>query len=518
VVISTFDTASKAVRRAMPGDLAAAMIIVIPPALAYLVRITLYSSVPADEAEWLVSAQTWRWSYDVLHPSLNVWLGRIVQLAVGGGYYSLLALKFSVLSGFYLFTYLSARHVLGPGLGALAVTTAPMGMVYVAWEPLMSYTHSVLVLFFCSFSLYALIRLAERQSYVWYGVFGLALALGVMSKYQFLAFIGSLGLALIWSPAWRAVVISPRIVLSIFIFMVISLPQFAAQLPHLEQMRSTDEVALAFKGAQGFLRDRIAGTGSMIEAFLSFSLPAVGLIPLWFFKDMRQPAVAADAPVQRLRDLFWRWFAIMAAGYWLVVVILGITYTRTHHLYFVSLVTFPLVLEAIVRGAPQGKLARFCVLMLALQGAALGALVVRAYAESAHCVKCRTHMPYRDYADQLRNQGFEDGTIVSFSTDFLDIGENLKHHFPHARVFSVKWPKTYPRPSADAETCLILWDQGRAPDMLSVLSDRVVAPLRAAVPADADAGIVSAPVHLSGRPATPLGFVLLPAGNAVCPR
>ena len=502
----------------VPWDRLALAAAIVPFLVAYIIRVGFYVSVPADEAEWLVSTQTWRLAYEPLHPPLGVWVGRLVQLAVGGGYSTLLAVKFAVLAGFIWFVYLTARRVMGPGAAAFATAVAPMGMVFVAWEPLLSYTHSLFLLFFCSVTLYVLVRLYDRPSWLWYALLGFSLSAGILSKYFFLLFTGGLLAAALWAAPWRRLVVTPKILAPVVIVLAVCGPHFWHQAGVFDDILSADEVSVAFRDQSSFFADRLAGLGSFFEAFFSFSLPAIVLIPLWFLSVVRQaplPDLAARAAP--LRGLMWRWWVVLLGGYVLGIILFGVTYTRTHHLYFLGLATFPLMLEVFVRGASARRFVWFAGLMVALQSVAVTALIVRAYTDVETCGKCHVHMPYDKIADDLRAAGFSGGTIVSYSTPFVDIGENLMPSFPDARVFSLKWPGTYPPPIAERQACVVVWDAGRAQNMYAALTGKAIAPLLAPVPADAAHGVIERPLHRSQRLATGIGYALMPPGQRVCP-
>lgn len=499
-------------------DRAALAAAVIPFLLAYIIRVTHYVGAPADEAEWLVSTQSWRLAYEHLHPPLGVWLGRLVQLAFGGGLYTLLVLKFSILGGFIWFGYLTARRIMGPSAAALATAVAPMGMVFVAWEPLLSYTHSLFMLFFCMVSLYVLVRLREHPTALWYALLGVSLSCGVLSKYYFIVFSAGLFAAALWATPWRRLLLDGKTFITLAVVLVACAPHFVYQFGFVEDMRGAEEVALAFRDQSSFFADRLAGFGSFAEAFFSLLLPAIALIPLWFFPVFRQAPnpdlVVRSAPV---RGLVWRWTAVLVVGYLLGVLIFGLTYIRTHHLYFLGLTTFPLMVEAYVRGASARRFAWFAGLMVVLQMVAVLALVVRSYTDVEDCGKCHMYMPYDEIADDLRAQGFSGGTIVSYSTSIIDIGENLKQYFPRSRVFSVKWPAAYPRPRDEAAACVVVWDADRVPGMYQRLTKQKVEPLLAPISGDVAHGVIRRTLHGSERPAIGIGYAVMPVGQQICP-
>src|SRR3546814_14020854 len=96
---------------------------------------------------------------------------------------------------------------------------------------------------------------------------------------------------------------------------------------------------------------------------------------------------------------------------------------REHYMFM--LMPLPLLLFALL---PEEKLHRwrstaFCGVLAALAVVALLALAAQAMVEAVDCSKCRMIMPWRVYAERLRDAGFGHGTVVSYDSHYPRAGD-----------------------------------------------------------------------------------------------
>ena len=69
---------------------------------------------------------------------------------------------------------------------AVVAALAPLAMYYVAWDAVLNYSNTVLLLPACTATFYCRLRLQRDPRLRWYCAFGLALGIGVMSKDNYL--------------------------------------------------------------------------------------------------------------------------------------------------------------------------------------------------------------------------------------------------------------------------------------------------------------------------------------------
>jgi 4-amino-4-deoxy-L-arabinose transferase-like glycosyltransferase len=204
----------------------------VPVALALLAAWMLLQAVlhaiaaPAaglDEAELLVTSQ-WLALGESSQPPLYSWLQHGVFAATGISILSLAMLKEALLFGAFLAFYGASRIVLGRAGWALAATLALFLIPQIVWESQRTLSHSVLALCLAAVSLLMFLRVLRDGRLGDYALFGLAVGLGLLSKYNFAAFAAALVVAgTIHAPS-RSRVLSWRFGVALAIAGVVVLP------------------------------------------------------------------------------------------------------------------------------------------------------------------------------------------------------------------------------------------------------------------------------------------------------
>jgi 4-amino-4-deoxy-L-arabinose transferase-like glycosyltransferase len=166
-----------------------------------------------DEAEILVTSQVLSLG-DGAQPPLYVWLYTAVSSLFGISILTLAVFKHALLALAFVFFYLASRLVLAEPLRALGATIALFLFPQVAWEVQRTLSHSVLALCLGCAALYLFLRLLRDGKVADYVLFGLAVGLGLLSKYNFAVLALALLLAALLYPAWRTRVLTWRSLLA----------------------------------------------------------------------------------------------------------------------------------------------------------------------------------------------------------------------------------------------------------------------------------------------------------------
>lgn len=178
--------------------------------LLWALRAFLFPGTGADDAEQLVHSQTWAWGYGPRNPPLFTWLVIGAQQVFGITVASVVFVKFTLLGGALLLLYRIARRMLGDErLAALAVL-APLGFYYVAWDIVFNFTHTAMLTFGVCLTVQAFLSLAERPDWRRYLVFGAAVGIGALAKYNYLIFLGAFLAAALTDPALRRTVLDRK--------------------------------------------------------------------------------------------------------------------------------------------------------------------------------------------------------------------------------------------------------------------------------------------------------------------
>ena len=438
-------------------------------ALVFAVRVLLLPAASQDDAEQLVFAQTLAGGYNPSQPPLYTWLVRLSEGIFGPTILAVAAVKFACLGLIYVFLYLTAREVFGnrPGdrLDAALAGLSPLALYYVAFDALFNYSNTMVMAAACAGTLYALVRVEKSGSTLAYGGLGLAVGLGLMSKYGYGVFIAALIVACLAEPAFRARLLSVRLLLSLAVAVLVCLPHLIWLVGGGVDLAGALEARLSGVDEGGYLVRVGTGLVKLGNAVISFLFP---LFIVWLVLFPRAWRRLPDVPpgsakYKRLFEVFFiAAVALIAAG----IVIFGITRVRNHYMFI--LLAAPIYFFIRVRAAGVGDLPRqiFAVFLGVATVAFVTIVFARFLSGPQLSKKPYFNVPYAALAQQIRAGGFTRGTIVAGFRRY-QIGGNFRVHFPGSRVLSTKYPYYVPptpasssrvSPGKPAGQCLLVWD------------------------------------------------------------
>ncbi|SIR03292.1 ArnT family glycosyltransferase [Maribacter ulvicola] len=230
------------------------------------------SALELEDAEQAYYSQWLRWGYDD-QPPLYTWLQYGFNSIFGVG-----KLAFSMLRGvlfagtlllLYQFAGLRIKEADTSKLAVLALVLIP---VYIDFT-FRRLSHTSLLCLCVVASYYTIQLLIAQKSFLNYFFLGLVVGVGMMSKYNYAFFLVTFALVALWDKELRAVVFSPKILLSVFISTLIVTP-------HAYWLLGPDEF-------QTFLASSVEEKIGIKEAESGFSLLPVliylkGLFALMF--------------------------------------------------------------------------------------------------------------------------------------------------------------------------------------------------------------------------------------------
>ena len=177
-------------------------------------RLLLSSALTADDAREAVLAQSLQWGYQARQPPLYNWLTWGAFRLLGPGLLALTLLKYAVLVLAFWLVYLTGRRILrDPRLATIGAFSFLL-VVPIGWTIHEALTHSITVLAACAGTVYALVRLEERPAPGAYAWLGLAVGLGLLSKFTYVLFLAALALAALTVDRYRARLLRPAIVIT----------------------------------------------------------------------------------------------------------------------------------------------------------------------------------------------------------------------------------------------------------------------------------------------------------------
>jgi lipopolysaccharide core galacturonosyltransferase RgtB len=407
--------------------------------LHVLTRSFVSSNLQLDEAEQLVVTQQWRLGYGS-QPPLYDWLQKAMFTALGVNVFALSLLKNTTLFAAYAFTYFAAREILTkPSLAALAAASM-LFIPQLAWESQRDQSHLVLATACAAATLFTFLRLLKTNSTKWYALFGVTMAAGLLSKYNYLLLPASLICACLITPGFRRAIITWKIFVALGVCVVVSSPHLIWALQNKAAVASQSNkflitAAMAPSSASaGILQVLKAYFGMLIAPLLIYS-------PLLLKRSKTH-----DPFLSLLTKTFLCGFTLLLAA----VIISHVTYLRDRWVQPL-LFAVPILLVGLVREQLTTKSTK---LLFALSAVvALTVLTAINITVIGANVLNRPHnlnIPYPALAAELRAAGFDNGTIIA---NGFFLGGNLKNQFRQSHVIVPELDD----PNPPTRPALIIW-------------------------------------------------------------
>jgi 4-amino-4-deoxy-L-arabinose transferase-like glycosyltransferase len=298
-----------------------ALVVAAYAAAQVVLRLLIGPALELDEAEAMVNARRLAWGYGP-QPPLYFWLQWAFFRLLGESLLALALLKAALLGGTVLvLLHLLAREGAGSAAGPAALSLGLLPQI--SWEAQRALTHSVLALLMAVIAAALFVRALRSgrlADHLWLGV---ALGLGILSKFNFAAWPLGLLAAAVVLPEWRGR-LRPRLLLASGALTAV------ATAPALLWIARNPEAGLASQGKLGMAPDgglaaRIEGTGMMALAVLGFAsllLVAVGALAA------RRGGRPAPPPAAELLRLLLAAAVASLGLVWLGLLVSGTTEVR----------------------------------------------------------------------------------------------------------------------------------------------------------------------------------------------
>lgn len=170
------------------------------------------TSLGLDEAEMMLTARTLEWGYGP-QPPLYSWLQHAAFALFGETVFALALVKNALLCLAYLVLFRLFRNYYDnepAGLAAGSLLLLPQ----IAWESQRALSHSVLAAALVAVTLASFARLCKKPDISSYLLFGLSVALGALSKFNYLFFLVALLIAALSLQSTRSLILTPKILLT----------------------------------------------------------------------------------------------------------------------------------------------------------------------------------------------------------------------------------------------------------------------------------------------------------------
>jgi 4-amino-4-deoxy-L-arabinose transferase-like glycosyltransferase len=481
-------------------------------------RLALSSTLTADDAREAVLAQSLQWGYQARQPPLYNWLAWAAFRLLGPGLFSLTVLKYAVLVAAFWLVYLTARRVLDDARLAALGAFSFLLVAPISWTIHEALTHSVTVLAACAGTVYALIRLDRSAVPRDYALLGLAVGVGLLSKFTYVVFLAAVGLAALSVDRFRARVLRPGIVITGLVAALLVLPYALWFVGHGHDLGGIYAREVRIGGARGWGRQARAGLGYIARFLVSYVAPIALALGVCFPAVYRRlPDESRRAAGGRLIGWLLIWMLVLLTGAALVG---GLSFLKARWLIpgFFLVPLYGLWRVDRQGAARPGRARALAAILVLAEVAAAGFLAARVVGAAHFRRAYPMNEPYAAVAAELERRGFTGGTIVA---GFGTIAGNLAVQLPHARVLHTEYPGFVPPAGAPGQ-CLLVWDRhlgrgdGARPDAPPADVLQLAAALDVALTGTEPVGVVEAPYLYDRARIRRVHYILFPDGAGRC--
>ena len=489
----------------------------------FLMRAFLFTGADADDSEQLICMQNWALSCGPRNPPLFTWIGILVQPLFGPKIAAVIFVKFLIVGACLFLLYRASKLVLQDRALAALVALSPIGIYYFAWDASFHYTHSVMVAFAVCLTFYMLLLLERRRDLLAYILFGVSIAVGALSKFNYLLFLAGLLVAMTTDRDLRRLLLDWRMLVSAAIGLVLASPYYVWLWNHRGWASALAKDRFTPGGASDNILN-LAGLGELVISTANFLLPLV-IFLLLFFPRAWGRAGSGPAVSTRYRRLLEFTFLAMLAITLVGVFALNASRIRSHYMFVLILFPLLIIARAQAAGASARAFNLYATTLVVFAVIVPAGVMVKYAIDPLRGSKAYYHVPYAELSAKLRDAGFTNGTIMGDSLGYPLAG-NFLPYFPDSQIVNLldlqlELPKNIELaravPTLEGETqgkCLLLWTPDNDGFRKQVMIDRAKKLLDADLPADVPAHALTAEFQ-NGRGRTiTFEYILVPGiGN-----
>ncbi|HXV30706.1 MAG TPA: glycosyltransferase family 39 protein [Sinorhizobium sp.] len=366
--------------------------------LCIVLRLVVSDSLEIDEADQAFQSQVLRLGYGAQPPFYN-WLQYGLSQLFGASLATMTILKNGLLFLCCLFYGLAARTILAdrrlPAMAILGVLSLPT-IFLLAQRDL---SHTVAALFAVSLFLYGFLRTLTQPSLFSYLLTGIAVGIGLISKYNFVLIPVAAILAILPERDLRARIFDWRVLAAIVVAGAIALPHGLWVLENLQAASSGTLREMKEREAEGRFLQTFHGISALASAIIGGSLVTLLLFGL-AFRDKVRLIWQAESRWTRITG---RMLALCFLAVLLIVLGLAATHVREKWLVL-YLVLLPLYLCLKIEAAkidPARGFKRFAPLVVSVIVSVLVIVSARAVVRPWFGDYSRLNIPYAAFVEAV---------------------------------------------------------------------------------------------------------------------
>lgn len=399
----------------------------------FSVRLSLPSGLRFDESQQAFFSQWLAWGYDSQPPLYN-WIQAIVVALFGLSLATLSATKNLMLFGVYASYYALARSLMRDKALAVVAVFSLFTMPQMVWEAQRDLTHSVIEMMMVCLTLLSTVWTIRKPGYIAYGLTGVAIGLGLLTKYNYAVIAAALFIAVAAHPIGRKRLLDWRIILTLAIAVLICLPHALWVASDIDLATGRTLGIMQQHGSESRLAAALKGPLELLWLIVLISAPTCAVL-LLIARRTLLACYKTDGEWSRFLGIF-----LLASFALLLMLIVGFRMTSLRDRWFVPflfLVPLYICLKLEASGIDGNRLAmRFLPVAMIVMVLVPCALLVRVNLLSGPLHSYQAYnVPYATFVRRLLAE--QNKTPALVLTDDWKPSGNLKLQLPQVPVMSL---------------------------------------------------------------------------------
>jgi 4-amino-4-deoxy-L-arabinose transferase-like glycosyltransferase len=385
-----------------------------------------------DESQQAFFSQWLTLGYDSQPPLYN-WVQTSVVSVFGLSLATISIVKNIVLFLVYLTYYRLSRLVLKDGFLAVIATLSLLTIPQLFWEAQRDLTHTVAQMLMINLFLIGIIRTLKAPSLSSYVLTGVALGLGMLSKYNFALLAAAAAVAVWLHPMGRARLFDRRFIATSVIALLIFLPHGLWLIHHFDLASGRTLGIMEQDAPSGRWAKLVQGPVEFVKLTVVICLPTLVVWALVFRRDLVDNLKRSNEWTRFFATIF----IVVGVAVLFLIFSIGMTALRDRWLLpFLFLLPLYLSLKLEIGGVSGERFAkRFIYVPLALMVLIPAVLLARVTIPKAFGSYEAYNVPYAGFVSEIVSaQGKRPGLVMT--DDWLPAG-NLRLQLPDVPVMSM---------------------------------------------------------------------------------
>ncbi|MEP7457079.1 glycosyltransferase family 39 protein [Phyllobacterium sp. SB3] len=223
-----------------------------------------------DDAEQLAYMGTLQWGYGGSQPPLYTWINSLASSLFGISLFTIYLVKFSMLASTFASIYFGARLLNITKLVAAAGMLGVFLLPQIAWESQRTLTHSVGGTAGCAWAFLTFAWYMKSRSWLAASMFGIAMAAGLLGKFNAIFFMTALVASALTIPGYRSVMLSTKSIATVLSLVLCIAPTAFWAFTHTENLLARTHKFQVNEGGQ-FFSSRMHGIWRLLSNSVLFS-------------------------------------------------------------------------------------------------------------------------------------------------------------------------------------------------------------------------------------------------------